>query len=77
VLPIPGNIGTLEAGFVGMFVLYGVHATRAAAAAVVYHAIALWIPAIWGTVAFIRLRRSSHDPLTLLLERGEHGEAAP
>ena len=30
----------------------------ATAAAVVYHAIALWIPAIWGTVAFIRLRRS-------------------
>jgi uncharacterized membrane protein YbhN (UPF0104 family) len=77
VLPIPGNIGTLEAGFVGMFVLYGVHATRAAAAAVVYHAIALWIPAIWGTVAFIRLRRSSDEPLTLRLERAEQGEAAP
>ena len=57
VLPIPGNIGTLEAGFVGMLALYHVHATRAAAAAVVYHALALWIPALWGTVAFIRLRR--------------------
>ena len=41
-----------------MLVLYHVHATTAAAAAVVYHAIALWIPAVWGTIAFIRLRRS-------------------
>ncbi len=64
VLPIPGNIGVLEGSFVGMLVLYGVHATPATAAAVVYHAIALWIPAMWGTVGFIRLRRSLHVPLT-------------
>ena len=50
VLPIPGNIGVLEGSFVGMFVLYGVSATPAAAAAVVYHAIALWIPADVGHV---------------------------
>ena len=48
VLPIPGNIGVLEGSFVGMLVLYHVHATTAAAAAVVYHAIALWIPAAVG-----------------------------
>ena len=54
VLPIPGNIGVLEGSFVGMLVLYHVHATTATAAAVVYHAIALWIPALWGTVAFVR-----------------------
>jgi uncharacterized membrane protein YbhN (UPF0104 family) len=63
VLPIPGNIGVLEGSFVGMLALYGVHATPAAAAAVVYHAIALWIPALWGTYAFIRLRRSPVEPL--------------
>jgi len=74
VLPIPGNIGSLEAGFVGMLVLYGARATPAAAAAVVYHAIALWIPAIWGTVAFIRLRRSQHEPLTPRLSREERAE---
>jgi uncharacterized membrane protein YbhN (UPF0104 family) len=64
VLPIPGNIGVLEGSFVGMLVLYGVRATPATAAAVVYHAIALWIPAMWGTIGFIRLRRSLHEPLT-------------
>jgi uncharacterized membrane protein YbhN (UPF0104 family) len=63
VLPIPGNIGVLEGSFVAMLVLYHVHVTTAAAAAVAYHAIALWIPAVWGTIAFIRLRRS-HEPLT-------------
>jgi hypothetical protein len=54
----------LEGSFVGMFVLYGASATTATAAAVVYHAIALWIPATWGTVGFIRLRRSANEPLT-------------
>jgi uncharacterized membrane protein YbhN (UPF0104 family) len=63
VLPVPGNIGVLEGSFVGMLVLYGVQATPAAAAAVVYHAIALWIPAIWGTAGFLRLRHSHHEPL--------------
>jgi uncharacterized membrane protein YbhN (UPF0104 family) len=63
VLPIPGNVGALEGSFVGMFVLYGVSATPAAAAAVVYHAIALWIPLTWGTIGFLRLRHSLHEPL--------------
>jgi len=62
VVPIPGNLGVLEGSFAGMLVLYHVHATTAFAAAVVYHAIALWIPALWGTSAFVQLRRS-HEPL--------------
>jgi uncharacterized membrane protein YbhN (UPF0104 family) len=70
VLPIPGNIGVLEGSFVGMLALYGVNAAPATAAAVVYHAIALWIPAIWGTFGFIRLRRS-REPLTPRLTREE------
>jgi uncharacterized membrane protein YbhN (UPF0104 family) len=75
VLPIPGNVGVLEASFVGMFVLYGANATTATAAAVAYHAIALWIPATWGTISFIRLRRSAHEPLTLRLPREEREQA--
>jgi uncharacterized membrane protein YbhN (UPF0104 family) len=73
VLPIPGNIGVLEGSFTAMLVLYHVHAATAAAAAVVYHAIALWIPALWGTVAFIRLRRS-HAPLTPRQGREERAQ---
>ncbi|MGI8507109.1 MAG: lysylphosphatidylglycerol synthase transmembrane domain-containing protein [Solirubrobacteraceae bacterium] len=64
-LPVPGNIGVLDGSLVGMFVLYGASATLATAATVVYHAIALWIPAMWGTVAFLILRRTRDRPLRL------------
>jgi uncharacterized membrane protein YbhN (UPF0104 family) len=65
IIPIPGNIGILDGSLVGMFVLYGVSATLCTAATVVYHAIALWIPAMWGTIAFIILRRTRDEPITL------------
>ena len=70
-LPIPGGIGVLDGSFVGMFVLFGVNATKATSATVVYHAISLWIPAMWGTVAFMLLRRSRDQPLTLRPSREE------
>jgi uncharacterized membrane protein YbhN (UPF0104 family) len=73
-IPIPGNIGILDGSLVGMFVLYGVSATLATAATVVYHAIALWIPAMWGTIAFVILRRTRHRPLTLRPPRTERRE---
>jgi hypothetical protein len=50
---------------VGILALYGVAATPAAAATLAYHAIALWIPATWGTLAFLVLRRTRHEPLTV------------
>jgi uncharacterized membrane protein YbhN (UPF0104 family) len=64
VIPVPGGIGLLDGSLVGMLLLYGVAATPAAAATFVYHAIALWIPAMWGTLAFVVLRRTRHKPLT-------------
>jgi uncharacterized membrane protein YbhN (UPF0104 family) len=64
-IPIPGNIGILDGSLVGMLVLYGVNATDATAATLVYHAIALWIPALWGTIAFLILQRTKGQPLTL------------
>jgi uncharacterized membrane protein YbhN (UPF0104 family) len=70
-VPVPGNIGVLDGSLVGMFVLYGTSATLATAATVVYHAIALWIPAMWGTAAFLVLRRSRNLPLSLRPPREE------
>ncbi|MGH2857094.1 MAG: lysylphosphatidylglycerol synthase transmembrane domain-containing protein [Solirubrobacteraceae bacterium] len=64
-IPVPGNIGILDGSLVGMFVLYGTSATLATAATVVYHAIALWVPAVWGTVAFVILRRTRKEPIAL------------
>jgi uncharacterized membrane protein YbhN (UPF0104 family) len=64
-IPVPGNIGVLDGSLVGMLVLYGTSATLATAATVIYHAIALWIPAMWGTLAFVILRRTRHEPINL------------
>jgi uncharacterized protein (TIRG00374 family) len=70
-IPIPGNIGVLDGSLVGMFVLYGVPATLATASTVVYHAIALWIPAMWGSIAFLVLRRTRGHPIKLRPPRAE------
>jgi uncharacterized membrane protein YbhN (UPF0104 family) len=55
-LPIPGGIGVLDAGLTGALSLYGVAPIHAAAAVLVYHAIALWIPGLGGLYAYLRLR---------------------
>lgn len=65
VVPVPGGIGVLDGSVVGMLVLYGVSARAATGAELVYHAISLLIPALWGTLAFVVLRRSKQQPLTL------------
>ncbi len=69
IIPIPGGIGVLDGSMVGALVLYGASATAATAATLVYHAIALWIPAMWGTIAFLILRRTRDRPLTLRTPR--------
>jgi uncharacterized membrane protein YbhN (UPF0104 family) len=56
-LPVPGGFGVLEAGLAGTLILYGAPATQAAAAVVVYHAIAFWVPSLGGLIGYGRLRR--------------------
>jgi uncharacterized membrane protein YbhN (UPF0104 family) len=51
--------------YIGVFPGRGVKATDATAATLVYHAIALWIPAMWGSLAFLMLRRTRRKPLPL------------
>lgn len=55
-LPVPGGIGVLDAGLTGALVLYGISPVRAAAAVIVYHAIAFWVPGLGGLGAYLRLR---------------------
>ena len=57
-VPIPGGLGVLEGGLLAALVLYGLPAAPTAAAVVLYHAIALWVPTLGGTYGFARLRRS-------------------
>jgi uncharacterized membrane protein YbhN (UPF0104 family) len=64
-IPVPGGIGVLDGSMIGMLVLYGIGGTVAAAATLVYHAIALWVPALWGTAEFIVLQKTKKRPVVL------------
>jgi uncharacterized membrane protein YbhN (UPF0104 family) len=64
-IPVPGGIGVLDGSLIGMLVLYGMGGTVATAATLVYHAIALWVPAVWGTVAFVVLQKTKKQPVVL------------
>ena len=64
-IPVPGGIGVLDGSMIGMLVLYGVGGTVATAATLVYHAIALWVPALWGTAAFFVLQKTKRQPVVL------------
>jgi uncharacterized membrane protein YbhN (UPF0104 family) len=57
-IPVPGGIGVLEGGLAGALVVYGAPATQAAAAVLVYHAVAFWIPSLGGLLAYSMLRRT-------------------
>ncbi len=57
-LPIPGGIGGLDAGLIGVFALYHQPLAPTTAAVLIYHAIALWIPGLLGSVAFVQLRNT-------------------
>jgi uncharacterized membrane protein YbhN (UPF0104 family) len=65
VVPVPGGIGALDGGLTGALILYGAAPASAAAAVLVYHAIVLWLPTLLGTIAFLRLRATIDEPVTL------------
>jgi len=56
-IPLPGGIGGTEGALVGVFALYGVNVSDAAAAVLVYRLFQLAIPALLGAPAFVILRR--------------------
>jgi uncharacterized protein (TIRG00374 family) len=63
-IPLPGGVGGTEGGLVGVFALYHVNVSEAAAAVLIYRLFQLAIPALLGAPAFVLLRRR--------LARGEH-----
>jgi uncharacterized protein (TIRG00374 family) len=63
-VPLPGGIGGTEGGLIGVFALYNVNVSDAAAAVLIYRLFQLAIPALLGAPAFVLLRRR--------LARGEH-----
>jgi uncharacterized membrane protein YbhN (UPF0104 family) len=57
-IPVPGGIGGVDAGLIGVFVLYHQPLAATTAAVLIYHAIVLWVPALLGSVAFVQLRNT-------------------
>jgi uncharacterized membrane protein YbhN (UPF0104 family) len=55
-IPIPAGIGGIDGGLIGALVLYGAPLSQATAAEFAYHTFQLTVPAVLGTIAFVRLR---------------------
>jgi uncharacterized protein (TIRG00374 family) len=56
-IPLPGGVGGTEGALVGVFALYHVNVSDAAAAVLIYRLFQLTIPALLGAPAFVMLRR--------------------
>ena len=56
-VPLPGGVGGTEGALVGVFALYHVNVSDAAAAVLLYRLFQLMIPALLGAPAFVMLRR--------------------
>jgi uncharacterized protein (TIRG00374 family) len=56
-VPLPGGIGGTDGALIGVFALYGVNVSEAAAAVFAYRLFQLTVPAILGAPAFVLLRR--------------------
>jgi uncharacterized membrane protein YbhN (UPF0104 family) len=73
-IPVPGGLFGLDAGLIGVLVLYHQPLAVSTAAVLVYHAISLWVPGMLGSLAFVQLRRTlerESRPAALCLELAE------
>jgi uncharacterized membrane protein YbhN (UPF0104 family) len=64
-IPLPGGIGGTDGGLIGAMVLYGSPLSQATAAVLAYRAFQVGLPAVFGTIAFVRLRSElshAHEP---------------
>jgi uncharacterized protein (TIRG00374 family) len=57
-IPLPGGVGGVDLGLVGAFTLFHVPVGASTAAVLGYRALALVVPIAFGSIAFVRLRRS-------------------
>ena len=61
-LPIPGGVGGIDLGLIGVLIAYGTSAAGTAAAVFAYHVILFWLPLVLGGIAFAMLRRNMPPP---------------
>jgi uncharacterized protein (TIRG00374 family) len=55
-LPLPGGIGGVEGGMIGVFLAFGVPGSSAVLAVLAYRAISFWLPTLPGIVGYLALR---------------------
>jgi uncharacterized membrane protein YbhN (UPF0104 family) len=56
-LPLPGGVGGIDGGLIGVLVLYGAAVAPTVAAVLAYRLILFWVPIIMGVPAFVTLWR--------------------
>ena len=61
-VPIPAGLGVLDSGLSASLVLYGLPPAAAVSAVIIYHSIAIWVPAVGGLVAWLPTRSRRPDP---------------
>ncbi|MGA9860009.1 MAG: lysylphosphatidylglycerol synthase transmembrane domain-containing protein [Solirubrobacteraceae bacterium] len=57
-LPVPGGIGGVEAGMIGVLLAFGTHGSLAILAVLSYRLISFWLPTVPGTAAYVQLRHT-------------------
>jgi uncharacterized protein (TIRG00374 family) len=57
-LPLPGGVGGVDGGMIGMFVAFGVNPSTAIVAVLAYRFFAFWLPIGPGAVSYATLRRT-------------------
>jgi uncharacterized membrane protein YbhN (UPF0104 family) len=77
---MPGGIGGVEGGMVGVFVACGVPLSAAIVGTIAYQVISTWLPVLPGLGAYFSLRRRvgrwrtvAEPPLGELQRAGAHG----
>ena len=71
-LPLPGGVGGVDGGMIGMFVAFGVNPASAIVAVLAYRFFAFWLPIAPGAVSYATLRRTISR-----WEAEDAGEALP
>src|SRR3954447_8860138 len=57
-LPVPGGIGGVEGGMIGVFAAFHVNLELATLAVLSYRAISFWLPTVPGGIAYFQLRHT-------------------
>ncbi len=57
-LPLPGGLGGVEGGMIGVFAAFGVDLSLAVLAVLAYRVISFWLPTIPGAIAYFQLLRT-------------------